>query len=188
MLGSNSNREWFVEALKPLISFLASRSVPPLLITFLGLAFAVLGGVFFAWKQLVAAVLALFIGSVFDGLDGAVARANGKESKYGAFLDSVSDRYADAAIFIGIGYYLNAFFLSAAAFTGAFLVSYTKARAESLGEKVPQVIGERADRLVIILLGSVSELILGKGLFAALLLVAVITNAAVAYRILKAEF
>lgn len=188
MLGTSSNRERFAKALEPLIRLLASLNTPPLLITFAGLGFSVLSGAFFAEKRLIFAVMALFIGSVLDGLDGAIARANGKESKRGAFLDSVGDRYADAAIFIGIGYYLEAFLLSMAAFTGAFLVSYTKARAESLDERVPQVIGERADRLVIILLGAISEIILGKGLFASLLLVAIITNLAVGYRILKVKF
>jgi len=188
MLGSNSNRERFVEMLKPLIGFLASQNISPVLITFAGLGFSMLSGVFFAEKKLIIAFIMLVTGSVLDGLDGAVARANRRESKYGAFLDSVSDRYADAAIFIGIGYYLGAFLLSSIAFMGAFLVSYTKARGESLGENMPQVIGERADRLVILLLGTASEILLGKGLFAALFLIAVIANLAVFYRILKAEF
>ena len=85
-----------------------------------------------------AGVLVIF-GGIFDMFDGMVARATGKVSKAGAFLDSVFDRWGEGVVYIGIvagclfaGFELGAV-LAAAAMSSAFMVSYTRARAESLG-------------------------------------------------------
>ena len=87
---------------------------------------------------LLAGFLVIF-GGIFDMFDGMVARATGKVSKAGAFLDSVFDRWGEGVVYIGIvagclfaGYDLGAV-LAAAAMSSAFMVSYTRARAESLG-------------------------------------------------------
>ena len=89
-----------------------------------------------AW--LLAGFLVIF-GGIFDMFDGLVARATGKASKAGAFLDSTFDRWGEGVVYIGIvagclfaGYDLGAI-LAAAAMSAAFMVSYTRARAESLG-------------------------------------------------------
>jgi CDP-diacylglycerol--glycerol-3-phosphate 3-phosphatidyltransferase len=89
-----------------------------------------------AW--FLAGFLVIF-GGIFDMFDGMVARATGKVSKAGAFLDSVFDRWGEGVVYIGIiagclfaGYDLGAI-LAAAAMSSAFMVSYTRARAESLG-------------------------------------------------------
>ena len=85
-----------------------------------------------------AGFLVIF-GGIFDMFDGMVARATGKVSKAGAFLDSVFDRWGEGVVYIGIvagclfaGFDLGAI-LAAAAMSSAFMVSYTRARAESLG-------------------------------------------------------
>lgn len=85
-----------------------------------------------------AGFLVIF-GGIFDMFDGMVARATGKVSKAGAFLDSVFDRWGEGVVYIGIvagclfaGFDLGAV-LAAAAMSSAFMVSYTRARAESLG-------------------------------------------------------
>jgi len=87
---------------------------------------------------LLAGFLVIF-GGIFDMFDGMVARATGKVSKAGAFLDSVFDRWGEGVVYIGIvagclfaGFDLGAV-LAAAAMSSAFMVSYTRARAESLG-------------------------------------------------------
>jgi phosphatidylglycerophosphate synthase len=81
----------------------------------------------------------VIVGGIFDMFDGMVARATGKVSKAGAFLDSVFDRWGEGVVYIGIvagclftGFNLGAV-LAAAAMSSAFMVSYTRARAESLG-------------------------------------------------------
>jgi CDP-diacylglycerol---glycerol-3-phosphate 3-phosphatidyltransferase len=105
---------------------------------------------------------ALFVaGSVLDILDGALARAGGKTTPFGAFMDSTTDRMSEALMLgaialvlvrdgseLGVG-------LSVAAIAGSFLVSYTRARAEALGLRGDVGIGSRAERVVVITAGLV---------------------------------
>ena len=87
---------------------------------------------------LVAGLLVVF-GGVFDLFDGALARATNSASRAGAFMDSVFDRWGEGVVYIGIawgavnGEWNVGAVLVAAAMTGAFMVSYTRAKAESLG-------------------------------------------------------
>ncbi len=104
----------------------------------------------------------LFVaGSLFDILDGALARAGGKSTPFGAFMDSTTDRMSEALMLgaialvlvrdgseLGVG-------LSVAAIAGSFLVSYTRARAEALGLRGDVGIGSRAERVVVITAGLV---------------------------------
>lgn len=94
----------------------------------------------------------LLISGFFDIVDGQVARVSKKTSKKGGFLDSVFDKIAEVAIFLGIliGGYAQPHWILVA-ITLSLLVSYTRARAESLGIKLQGVgIGERAERLLVI--------------------------------------
>jgi len=94
----------------------------------------------------------LLISGFFDIVDGQVARISKKTSKKGGFLDSVFDKIAEVAIFLGIliGGYAQPHWILLA-ITLSLLVSYTRARAESLGIKLQGVgIGERAERLLVI--------------------------------------
>ena len=105
---------------------------------------------------------ALFIvGSILDILDGALARAGGKQSPFGAFLDSTTDRISEgfmlgaiALVFARHGH-MFALAIDFAAVGGSFLVSYTRARAEALGLKGDVGIGSRAERVVVITAGLV---------------------------------
>ena len=101
---------------------------------------AVVGGIF------------LLLSGFFDIVDGSVARITKQMSKKGAFLDSIFDKIAEVAIFAGIAFgQLADSFWSLVALGMSLLVSYTRARAESLGGKLKGVgIGERAERLLII--------------------------------------
>jgi len=123
--------------------------------TGIGLAFAFASAIAYAWHFEYAFVIGgilLLVSGFFDVIDGQVARVTKKTSKKGAFLDSVFDKIAEVAIFLGIliggfaeGYVV--FF----AITLSLLVSYTRARAESLGVKLQGIgIGERAERLLVI--------------------------------------
>jgi phosphatidylglycerophosphate synthase len=104
----------------------------------------------------------ILIGGIFDMLDGTVARTKGKTSKFGAFLDSVLDRYSDAFIFLSVSYYLAAngnhtgSFLSLGTLVGAFLISYARARAEGLGESCHTGIMERPERIILLLFAMVT--------------------------------
>jgi CDP-diacylglycerol--glycerol-3-phosphate 3-phosphatidyltransferase len=96
------------------------------------------------------------VGSILDILDGALARAGGKTTPFGAFLDSTTDRISEGfmlgAIALVFSRHRNevALAFAVAAVAGSFLVSYTRARAEALGLKGDVGIGSRAERVVVI--------------------------------------
>jgi len=100
------------------------------------------------WLFYWAGAVAFVVGSILDILDGALARAGGKTTPFGAFLDSTTDR-------IGEGAMLGAIALAFAGVAGSFLVSYTRARAEALGLRGDVGIGSRAERVVVITAGLV---------------------------------
>ena len=114
-------------------------------------------GILFYWLAAVVFV----IGSLLDILDGALARAGGKATPFGAFIDSTTDRVSEGFMLTAIAWVLArthhpAFVAVAmAAVAGSFLVSYTRARAEALGLRGDVGIGSRAERVVVITAGLV---------------------------------
>jgi CDP-diacylglycerol---glycerol-3-phosphate 3-phosphatidyltransferase len=111
------------------------------------------------WYWVAAAVFV--IGSLLDILDGALARAGGKATPFGAFLDSTTDRISEGFMLTAIAYILatqdHPVFVAVAmaAMAGSILVSYTRARAETLGLRGDVGIGSRAERVVVITTGLV---------------------------------
>ncbi len=103
--------------------------------------------------------LLFVVGSILDILDGALARTTGKQTPFGAFLDSTTDRVSEAfmlgAVALVFARHGNtiALALTFAAVLGSFLVSYTRARAEALGLRGDVGIGSRAERVVVISAG-----------------------------------
>ncbi len=104
----------------------------------------------------------IMIGGIFDMLDGIVARTSGKTTKFGAFLDSVLDRYSDAFLFLSIAWYLAAHgdhagsFLSIGTMLGAFLISYARARAEGLEQECQTGIMERSERIILLIFATLT--------------------------------
>ncbi len=103
-----------------------------------------------------AAAVVFVVGSVLDILDGALARQSGRQTPFGAFLDSTTDRVSEgfvlgaiALVFVRDADELGVA-LTVAAVVGSFLVSYTRARAEALGLRGDVGIGSRAERVVVI--------------------------------------
>ena len=111
----------------------------------------------FFWSGAVVFV----IGSILDILDGALARAGGKTTPFGAFVDSTTDRISEGFMLTAIAYVLarhhHPVFVAVAmaAVAGSFLVSYTRAKAEALGLRGDVGIGSRAERVVVITAGLV---------------------------------
>lgn len=105
--------------------------------------------------------LVFVVGSILDILDGALARAGGKQTPFGAFIDSTTDRASEAFMLGAVGLVFMrhehefALGLTIAAIAGSFLVSYTRARAEALNLKGDVGIGSRAERVVVITAGLV---------------------------------
>jgi len=101
------------------------------------------------------------VGSVLDILDGALARAGGKSTPFGAFIDSATDRIGEAFMLGSIGLVFaregneTALAFAFAAVAASFLVSYTRAKAEALGLRGDVGIGSRAERVIVITAGLV---------------------------------
>jgi CDP-diacylglycerol--glycerol-3-phosphate 3-phosphatidyltransferase len=149
------------------VTGLARTRVTPNVLTTTGvslcLAAAVLvtfeshGKLLFYWL----AAATFVVGSLLDILDGALARAGGKSTPFGAFLDSTTDRVGEGAMLAAIALVFSraghhwAVVLAVAAVVGSFLVSYTRARAEALGLRGDVGLGSRAERVVVITAGLV---------------------------------
>ncbi|MBD3336860.1 MAG: CDP-alcohol phosphatidyltransferase family protein, partial [Candidatus Eisenbacteria bacterium] len=168
---------------------LARIGVSPNVLTFAGLAFALVAGWILARGHLQLALIPLAASGLADMLDGAVARATGRSSPFGAALDSTIDRVADAAVFGGLllgwlndppGGALLYVLLILVAMVASFLVSYVRARAEGLGFECQVGLMERPSRMV--LLGLV--FVIGEAaLLPGLALVCVLTAATVVQRL-----
>lgn len=182
----------------PVGGAIGRAGVTPNMITVLGFVVTVAAAVVIAQGSFRLGGFILIAGSVSDMLDGAVARATGKISKGGAFLDSVLDRLSDAAIFAGLIWFYSAsevwsggldenpvtsginhpaLLLSLAALILSLMVSYVRARAEGLRFTCDVGIAERPERIVILCTG----LILDQMLIALAVLVAA-TLVTVAWR------
>ncbi len=113
------------------------------------------------WLVYWIAAATFVVGSLLDILDGALARAGGKSTPFGAFIDSTTDRVGEGAMLAAIALVFAhhgrewAVVLAVAAVGGSFLVSYTRARAEALGLRGDVGLGARAERVVLITAGLV---------------------------------
>jgi len=133
----------------------SSTGISPNAWSCIGLAFAFASAFVYGWNveySLIIGGVILLIAGFFDIVDGQVARVSQKVTRAGGFLDSVFDKIAEVAIFLGI--LIGGFaepYLVFLAITFSLLVSYTRSRAESLGVKLQGIgIGERAERLLVI--------------------------------------
>lgn len=105
-------------------------------------------------------------GGIFDILDGVVARVNNRSSRFGAFFDSVLDRYSDSFIFLSIAWYMGmhgnrtAMLLCLGTLIGALLISYTRARAEGIGEECNCGLMERPERIILVAIGTISGIMM----------------------------
>jgi archaetidylinositol phosphate synthase len=143
---------------------LSRTGLPPNFWTFLGLIVSAISGAVYAGVFAGGSVVAglfLLVGGALDIVDGAVAKATNRVTKSGAFLDSVVDRVSEVAVFTGIlasNIMDNYLVLLALAFS--LLVSYTRARGESLGLALSGVgIGERPERIIALVAFSLLGLV-----------------------------
>jgi CDP-diacylglycerol--glycerol-3-phosphate 3-phosphatidyltransferase len=144
--------------LRPLTGALIRGHVHPNTLTFLGLSISCAAAAAFATGSLVWAASLVLVSGLFDMLDGAVARESRRVSRYGAFLDSSIDRYAEIVLFAGILWRFReepwTAVATLAAAAGSLMVSYTKARAEGLGGEVSGGLMQRPERVVLLALGA----------------------------------
>jgi phosphatidylglycerophosphate synthase len=135
--------------------------ISPNILTLIGFLITVVAALVIPHNLRLGGVLIL-IGGIFDMLDGIVARTGGKTTRYGAFLDSVLDRYSDAFIFLAIAWYLEkngnrtGALISLGALLGAFLISYARARSEGLGESCNTGLMERPERIILLIFATIT--------------------------------
>jgi archaetidylinositol phosphate synthase len=127
--------------------------INPNYITILSIIISILVALLFYFHQLILGGIFIFISGSLDVLDGAVARYHNKSSKFGAFLDSTTDRFSDAIIIIGLisGGYID-WFIGILAIHSAYTISYIRSKAESMNIECKVGIAERAIRLVILII------------------------------------
>ena len=149
-----------LESLRPLLTKILNPlarnlNINPNIVTVISPFIAILAAYGFANHLLILGCIAILLSGFLDVVDGAVARYHNRSSKFGAFLDSTMDRFADAIIYIGIvfGGYCD-WFIGILAIHSAITVSYVRARAESQGVDCSVGIAERAVRMIILMIGA----------------------------------
>lgn len=124
---------------EPMALALGRLGLTPNGLTLIGFGITCVGAILLAGQLWLAGGLVVFFGAVFDMLDGALARATGRVSRLGAFMDSVFDRWGEALVYVGLAWGMldmglwRPVVLVAAAMAVSFMVSYTRAKAEGLG-------------------------------------------------------
>lgn len=150
---------------KPLSSLVRKVNVNPNTVTMIGFIVTTSAAVTIPHDLFIGGMLIL-AGGALDVLDGIFARVHNRETEFGAFLDSVLDRYSDAFLFLGFSWYFfrsgsyEGALLTVGTMIGAFLVSYTRARAEGLGKKCHIGIMERPERIIMMAFGAITGWIL----------------------------
>ncbi|WP_394698043.1 CDP-alcohol phosphatidyltransferase family protein [uncultured Methanolobus sp.] len=165
-------------------------------LTLLGLLISIWAAVAFSKGNLLVGALLILFSGLFDMIDGAVARAKDRMTAFGAVLDSVCDRYADAIIFVGIiygviaGNIIQTTFFSVPlwlwvvfAIMGSYLVSYVRSRAETAGATAMNIgVAERPERMMILVAGALSGY-LGESI----VIIVILTHITMIQRLLHAK-
>lgn len=152
--------------LDAIVRALARSSINPNVLTFIGLLINIGCGVLYGYGMFFAAGLLLIFAALFDMLDGRVARLRGRVTRFGAFFDSVLDRYSDIVVYVGIMIFYARdtahhstllVALTGLALVGSVLVSYSRARAESLDIACKVGFLERPERMVLLIIASLTS-------------------------------
>jgi len=187
---SRRSRKLFEQIVRPLVSAFWSAGLTPNMLTVLGVVMTAFSLIFYGWAKFdrvyfLYACLFVALGGLFDGLDGPLARLSGRQTSAGAFIDSFTDRISD--IFIAVGFMLTGFvdaYVAFAMLSTSMLVSYARARGEALNVSLKEVgWGERAVRILAVLVGTVAAYFVDYGLTAAALFVAAVSSVTVVQRV-----
>jgi len=160
---SDAARELMAAIFAPLARLLHRMNVTPNAITVIGCLLSFLGGTLLALGLWPVAVGVIVFASLMDGIDGLLARLTQQNSRFGAFLDSVLDRWSDSAFFIGLLIWHSRMgmqmeqVLSIVALASSLLVSYTRARAEGIGAECRRGLFTRLERILVLVAGVVFD-------------------------------
>ena len=146
--------------LRGIIASLIFLRIRPNHLTFLGFLMSIVVAFVFATGQFKLAGVLLIVAGLFDMVDGMVARQLDEETPFGAFFDSIMDRYSDLIMYLGLVIYygsvdrINYVVLVGIVMMGSVLTSYARARAECLIPKCKVGFLERPERIVLLIIGS----------------------------------
>jgi len=169
----------------PVARALLRAHVRPNHLTLVGLVVSILAAAALAQGSLRTGAVLLALAGLFDFFDGSLARLANRVSAFGAFLDSVVDRYSDLVVLLGVVLYYHraadttGVFLTMVALVGTIMTSYTKARAQSIGVACEIGLIERPERLIVLIAGATFN-----QLTPAMIALAVLTNLTALQRIL----
>ena len=169
---SNDSRARIKKAFEPIALGMGRLGLTPDALTLIGFGITVVGAVLIAGQLWLAGGVVIFLGGVLDMFDGTLARATGRVSSLGAFMDSVFDRWGEGIVYVGIAYgsvaggFGDGAVLAAAALASAVMVSYTRAKSEGLGFTAGTGMASiglapREVRIVILSIGLIGTGILG---------------------------
>ena len=193
----SSLREPVQRVIGPVTRWLIRRRVHPNAITVLGFAVTVVGAVMFSQDHVHIGGILILLGGLLDVFDGSVARESGLASKFGAFFDATLDRISEIAMYIGLMTLYNAYqlefvdiwmiYIIPLAMGGSLMVSYTRAKAESLGFDCSVGLMQRGERILLLGLGSLVFGLAWNGmvLTSIIVIVAVLTNATAVQRVFR---
>ncbi len=180
---------WVRRRAEALMSAIGRMPLTPNQVTVVGLVLTFVAASLAAFGHLRWAGVVLIFAGTCDILDGALARSTHASYPYGAFLDSTLDRYSEGAIYLGLAaYFVGAggsiqrwlVLATLAALAGSFLVSYVRARAQSLGFTCDSGVFARPERVVVTVIGLIFG---GVVLYAVVFLLALLTNLTALQRI-----
>jgi phosphatidylglycerophosphate synthase len=178
---SRKYKRTFGEIVGPLGLALHRRGFTAIHVTMAGLAFSAVAAIAYSRGYFAAGGVLLALAGLSDAIDGLVARSTGGETLFGGFIDSVADRYSELLTLGGIAFHytgtpvLPVVLLSLA---GSMMVSYTRAKAESLDVSCDVGLMERPERLILLVAGSLFGFMVP-----ALWALAILTNMTAAHRI-----
>lgn len=174
--------------IEPVTLWLIRRRVHPNTLSTIGFVLTLVAGLFYHQDHVRWAGLFVLLGGILDIFDGRVARQSGLASKFGSFYDSTLDRISEIVVFLGLASLYNTIrpevedlamiYVILLALGGSLMVSYTRARAEGLGLDCSVGLMQRAERVVLLGLGSIVFGLAWDGLVLDLIIiiVAVTTN------------
>lgn len=182
---SKYGRGWIATPLTYIARGLEATGISPNALTLIGFLLTLLVATILATGNLLAGGLLLIFAALFDTLDGALARHSQQVTVFGAFLDSVMDRYSEAVTLFALIFFYSAtidgrtnVLLLTATLIGSLLVSYTRARAEAVNIECKEGFFQRTERIVVLIIGLVTG-----WMTPALWVLAIFTNLTAAQRI-----
>ncbi|MFQ5638166.1 MAG: CDP-alcohol phosphatidyltransferase family protein [bacterium] len=182
-------KNWYLRLITPIVEFFVSLELNPNFLTTIGFILTIGAAVLFAYGELTAAGAIVLLAGTFDIIDGKVARATKRETKFGALYDSTLDRYSEVIMFFGMAFYFieaDMYKTSIAlsfALGGSVMVSYVRARAEALGFQCKVGIMQRPERVVYIGVGAILSFIHEATLILAIALIALFANVTAIQRV-----